>query len=185
MLKPLLLSLGLMICCAAAYAQTPVKPPTPLNYPPKPDNQRKVTFKDPNQPPPDYFVDSILRKNTDLQDIDPNTVAHITVRKPTTPDAHPNGVVYIETKPFVRNRYWLIFSQDAAYRKLVPSPGEDNDIVYVVDGKVVTKDPEGSLAVVNANTFEGLTILNRKTLEQQYGVKGRKHGVLVKLKNIK
>ncbi|NML40212.1 hypothetical protein HHL17_23635 [Chitinophaga sp. G-6-1-13] len=134
--------------------------------------------------PPDYYVDSVLV--TDLRKV-PTSSGNIARTTEVTHSTDKikvgnNGAIFVETKKFVRHRYWNIFSQNETYRKLVPSPGADKDVVYILKGKPLTYMPESSLAEVTAETFAGLVILDKASLERQYGIKGNKPGVVVKLK---
>lgn len=132
---------------------------------------------------PFYFLDSVQVIASELAEVNPKNIVYMSELK--NKDLHGGwsiNSIFLETKAFVRNRYWLVFSQDAAYRKLVPSPEEDTQVVYIFNGKVLNVEPEKSLAWVNFRTFGGLTILDKAALELQYGVKGKKHGVIVQQK---
>nr|WP_295863488.1 hypothetical protein [uncultured Chitinophaga sp.] len=168
-MKPFIFLLLSITCGTPAFAQTPGQPAT-----------RKTSRDD---RPPVYFVDSVQVTAADLAEFNPNNVAYVCVLK--SKDLHSGQdikTIFIETKTFVRHRYWLIFSQDAAYRKLVPSPEEDGSVAYIVNGKLQTATAESDLAAVNIHSFISLAILDKAALEQQYGVKGKKHGVVVQLK---
>ncbi|MBC9909231.1 hypothetical protein [Chitinophaga varians] len=136
---------------------------------------------------PDYYIDSVFVTDKSMVRITPDEIACFTVLKHSTGKfvVRSNGIVFIETKKFVRNRYWKIFSENAAYRKLVPSPDADSGVIYILKGNPLSAQPEGMLSSVNTHTFAGITILDKKALEKQYGIKGNKPGVVVQLKDDK
>ncbi|WP_147243555.1 hypothetical protein [Chitinophaga flava] len=155
----ILLILLLLFCFADLFAQIP-----------PPGDTKNTT----------YFIDSMPVPYTALSEILPTDIARATVMKYTGQLAiSHNNAVYLETKQFVRNRYWLIFSQDAGYRSIVPEPGADAQVVYILNDKVLKDKPEAELSEVNIHTFKELKVIDRAMLIQQYGVKGKKYGVIV------
>ncbi|MBC9909232.1 hypothetical protein [Chitinophaga varians] len=172
MIKPLFFLWLLTTCSMQVYAQTPDQPAP----------RRPVVSEG---PPPTYFLDSVQIIPSDLAELNPNNIASMTTLKIN--NVHGDGqlstsTIFIETKRFVRNRYWLIFSQNAAYRKVVPSPGEDDDVLYVLDGKALPEKPEIALAAVNMRSFESVTVIDKAALAKRYPATGKKYGVLVTLK---
>lgn len=167
-MKPFLCLLLLIAGGVSAVAQTPGQPAP-----------RKTASDDQSVV---YFLDSVKVTAADLAEFDPNTVSYVSVFKNKDPHSGLNiKTIFIETKSFVRNRYWLVFSQDAAYRRLVPSPEEDTDVAYIVNGKLQT-NAENDIAMVNMQNFVSLHIIDKAALEKQYGIKGKKHGVVVQFK---
>lgn len=171
MIKPFFFLLLLTTFCIQAYAQTPGQP--------------VAIRKSYDGPPPIYFLDSVQIIPSDLAELNPNNIAALTSLKINNP--HGGGqmnttTVFIETKSFVRNRYWLIFSQNAAYRKVVPSPEEDGDVLYILDGKVLLQDPEKALAAVNMRSFDSVAVIDKAALTKIYATKNKKYGVVVTLK---
>lgn len=68
-----------------------------------------------------FFIDGIKVLSTEVQDLNNGDIATVSVYKDSNalriagPDAK-NGVIYIETKQFVRNKYWNFFgSKSPAY----------------------------------------------------------------------
>ncbi|WP_212005063.1 hypothetical protein [Chitinophaga sp. HK235] len=154
-----LLTLLLLLCSADLFAQIP------------PPGDTKNT---------EYFIDSMPVPYTALSEVLPTDIARASVMKYTGKLATGhNNAVYFETKQFVRNRYWLIFSQDAGYRSIVPEPGADAQVVYILNDKVLKDNPEADLSQVNSHTFKELKVIDKAALVQQYGVKGKKYGVVV------
>lgn len=137
--------------------------------------------------PPDYYVDSVLTDDRKLISTAYHDVARMTPVTHSTDKiaVGSGGAFFIETKKFVRHRYWNIFSRDEAYRKLVPSEEADSAVIYILKGKPLTHTPESGLAQVTAETFAGLIILDKAALKKQYGIKGNKPGVVVLLKDKK
>ncbi|NLR67424.1 hypothetical protein HGH92_24180 [Chitinophaga varians] len=133
-----------------------------------------------------YYVDSVLVPDLDRVFASGN-ISRVTTLTHSTDKilVGSKGAIFIETKKFVRHRYWNIFSLDEAYRKLVPSPDADSGVIYILRGKPLSHQPESSLAEVTAETFASLVILDKAALKKQYGIKSRKPGVVVKLKGDK
>ncbi len=97
------------------------------------------------------FLDSVRITQNDLeQQYDPADMAAITVYKDTNavkligPEGR-NGVVYLETRKFARNRYWKLFStRSPEYRKAVPNPESDSTVAYILNGQALSGSFEGT-----------------------------------------
>jgi hypothetical protein len=76
-----------------------------------------------------------------------------------------NGVVYLETRKFARNRYWKLFStRSAEYKKAVPNPESDSTVAYILNGKVLTGSFEGTLSTCNEKNLLELKVIGGKAL---------------------
>ncbi|WP_285055313.1 hypothetical protein [Pedobacter ginsengisoli] len=135
---------------------------------------------------PVFIIDSLRMFRDEMQIVDPNTIAAVTVYKDKNatdrfgPEAE-NGLIYIETKAFVRKRYWTLLStKSKEYLKLVSAPGKEDEVVYILNGKPLLKNHEGDLAGLNATIFEGLSVIDKATLKKEYQVEGYLWGIVIK-----
>jgi hypothetical protein len=135
---------------------------------------------------PVFFLDGVRMNKDSLTTVNPNEIAAIDIYKDSNAVrlAGPegvNGVVFITTKHFARNKYWHLFSShSAAYRKAVPSPEADSTVTYVLNGKVLSKDIEGGLFAIEPGDFRDLQVIDAAALNSQYGLTGNRRGVIIK-----
>jgi hypothetical protein len=89
--------------------------------------------------------------------------------------------VYIETIPFAKKRYWkFLSSKSKSYAKLFPNFDSDSTVQYILNKNLLSEKAfEGDLASINDEVFKELTIIDKATLENQYGVKDKLYGVLI------
>jgi hypothetical protein len=138
---------------------------------------------------PIFFLDSVNVSRFDIQKLDPKSVSFINVYK----DSHAiklmgpfgkDGVIYITTKKYAMEKYWqFLSSRSQEYLKVVPSPGSDSDIVYIINNKVFKKDTESNLFSIDAATFIDLKVISQKELHKQFKVKGKKAGIVIRTTN--
>ena len=138
---------------------------------------------------PVFFLDSVNITRFELQVFQPNDIAVVTVYKDTNAikligNQGKYGAIYIETKKFARNKYWNYFkSKSPDYNKLVPTPQNDSSVVYILNEKVLEKNVEGDLSVINDNTFISLTIIDKQKLKLDYNITDKSFGVFIKTKS--
>ncbi|QHS63470.1 hypothetical protein [Chitinophaga agri] len=134
---------------------------------------------------PLIFIDSVIVTREQMQAYQPTDIAAVTIYKNAEgaellgPQGG-NGVVFIETKPFARKRYWQFFkSKSSRYARTVPSLAVDSTVVYILNGKVLTEHFEGDLSRINDESFISLQVIRKAVLQRDYGVKDRSIGVLI------
>ena len=135
---------------------------------------------------PVFILDSVRLFRDGMQSVNPNDIATVTVYKDKNatdrfgPEAK-NGLIYIETKAFVRKRYWTLLStKSKEYLKLVSAPGKEYGVVYILNGKPLLKNHEGDLAGLTAKTFEGISVIDEAALKKEYQVEGYLWGIVIK-----
>jgi hypothetical protein len=133
------------------------------------------------------FIDSVNVDKNEMLKYKPDDIALVTVFHDSAaikligPDGK-DGVVYIETKAFARRRYWSLFSSKSAeYARIVPTPGGDSSVQYILNNRILVKNFEGDLALIKDSTFKTITILDKKTLQSQYNISNKEYGVLVEV----
>lgn len=87
----------------------------------------------------------------------------------------------METKKFARNRYWNYFtSKSSAYLQIVPTPESDSSVVYILNGNIQEKNIEGDLSTIDDKNFIELTVIDKQTLNKQFGIKDKEYGIMIK-----
>ncbi|ASZ13541.1 hypothetical protein CK934_22595 [Chitinophaga sp. MD30] len=137
---------------------------------------------------PVYVVDSVVAQPDVMKTIRPDQIAMLTVAKGSKAvekygSQAENGVIYIETKDFARQRYQRLFSNRAKeYAHLLKEKNSDIDVQYIVNDSLVTGQQESILAPVNDRNITSVTILTPKELLKTYKIKGKRLGLLVHYK---
>ena len=136
---------------------------------------------------PVYFLDSVNVTEIELQKYKPTDFAFVTVYKDSNAikligQQGKYGVIYIETKKFVRNRYWNFFKNKSSdYLKVVSTPDNDQDIVYILNGKVLKTNYEAELATITDKNFIDLKVIDKDSLKKDYNVKGKQFGIVINI----
>jgi len=151
----------------------------------------EIIFPDENNDPI-FFIDSIRVNKGVLSNLEPSEVATVTVYKDTNvikkifhgsngPGDIKNGLIYIETKDFAKNRYWNYFkSKSPDYARIVTTSEKDTVTVqYILNGKVLQKDFEGDLASIDDKIFIRLVVIDKKHLAAEYGITNKEYGILI------
>lgn len=142
-----------------------------------------ITIRESNDPI--FFIDSVRVKKEDLQNYEPSNIAAMTVFKDSSAIARggieaKNGLIYIETKRFAKDRYWNYFRlKSPQYAKLVPLIDSDISIQYILNKKVLKENYEGDLSSINDKVFKGIQIISKKQLKKEYGITDKDFGVII------
>ncbi|WP_183573213.1 hypothetical protein HDF18_06780 [Mucilaginibacter sp. X5P1] len=149
-------------------------------------DKAEVDIFDEDTKEPVYFLDSIRVNKMVLSNYQPSEIALVSVYKDSTvikklfPPGAKNGLIYIETKDFVKHRYWKYFkSKSADYAKIYPSMPDDSTVQYILNEKVLKEDYENDLPTINDTNFKTLTIINKQELIKKYGIKNKDYGVII------
>jgi len=135
-----------------------------------------------------YILDSVQIANDQISKIIPADIANVFVVKGKKAidllgNKAKDGIVYIETKKFARNRYWRYFkSKSENYAKVVPNPEKDNLIQYVINDRILKKDYEGELSAINDSNFQNIEIIPKDSLLKRYGIYRKQFGVVIHTK---
>lgn len=140
---------------------------------------------------PIIFIDSVNVNPSEVLEYDSNTISLVTVYKEKEArDLYgkkgKDGVIYIETIPFSKNRYQNYFKNKSTdYKRIIEEESTDENIQYILNGEILTKDFEGKLALINDEVFKKIEILNTEELLEQYKISRKKYGVLITSDNFK
>jgi hypothetical protein len=135
---------------------------------------------------PVFFIDSINVDRSEIMKYQPEQFAKVSVYKDSNainlvgPDGK-DGVVYMETKVFAKKRYWNYFkSKSNDYANIVLAPESDSIIQYVLNDRILTTNFEGDLAPINDKIFKEIKVIDKETLQKEFGISDKSFGVLIK-----
>lgn len=130
----------------------------------------EINLFPPNEPM--YFLDSIRTNAGFLEQFQPSEIAFIQVYKDSNAiklagEQGRNGVIYVFTKTYVRQRYWeYLQSKSPAYRQAVPDLKTESSVDYILNGKKLkTEDQSSELYKINDTNFIELKMTGRRTVE--------------------
>jgi len=131
-----------------------------------------------------YVIDGIKQKSSDLNKIDPNTIATVDILKGEAAtrlygDDAKNGVVLISTKKSDSkgNLTWTEKTDSTIVKSTIvikSKSSKDADPLYVVDGKVMKNFDEASL---DPEKISSISVLKNEIAIKKYGAKA-KNGVI-------
>jgi len=134
------------------------------------------------------LLDEVPVNKADMEEYDPTEIAFITIVKGK--DLHgPTGgskeTIYVYTKKYARQHYWNYFkSKSPRYVEIVPMPGVENDVAYILNGNVLEENIESLLYDINDSNFGDLKVIGEKELKKKFKVKGKKWGVVLTVKGL-
>ena len=130
------------------------------------------------------FLDGVNVNKTEIENYDPMEIAFLTIMKSADSNQVARGLkdaIYVYTKKYARQQYWNYFnSKSPRYSEVVPFPGLENDIVYILNGIVLEENIESILYDINDSNFISLQVIDEKELKKQFKIKDKKWGVVVK-----
>lgn len=146
---------------------------------------KPIQFFTPDEPM--FYVDSIRTNESFIKEAySPDEIALVTVIKGDNAiriggEEAKNGIIYITTKHFARTTYWSLFrSVSPSYAAAVESQ-DDNDVVYVLNGRVLTENADTELFSITKSSLIDINVIDKKQLRRQFDKKGRV-GVILKTK---
>lgn len=139
---------------------------------------------------PLYLLDGSIADSTMLKNLNPADVVDITVMKGGAATAlygskGADGVVLITSRKFAKQHYWTFLGKKSeAYRKAVPDPASDSLVMYIINGKTsAARNYEGELYKINEHNLIELKVIDKKTLQKDYNVTGKKYGIVITKRN--
>lgn len=135
---------------------------------------------------PMYFLDSIRVNMGVLKNYTPEEIAFLKVYRGKDAIAvagkeATNGAIYFITKKFAREHYSDYFrSRSAEYSSRVPDMESEAGVGYILNGKVLKKNPESDLFLINDNNFIDLHVIDSDTLRKKYHVRDKTIGVVIR-----
>ena len=135
---------------------------------------------------PVFFIDSVNVTKLELQKLEGKDIARVNVYKDSSAikligEQGKFGVIYLETKMFLRNKYWnYLKSKSAEYLAIVPNPKRDNSVTYILNDKVLESDIENTLSAIDDKNFLELIIIDKKKLMADFNIPDKSFGVIIR-----
>ncbi|MBB6331821.1 hypothetical protein HNP24_002771 [Chryseobacterium sediminis] len=134
---------------------------------------------------PVTFIDSVKVNKPEIFALDSKLVALMSVYGPTEAkkligEDGKDGVIYVETKDFSTKRFLRYFrSKSKEFSKLLDSNGDGHTFQYILNGKVLTSNFEGDLALIDDKVFKKINIVKKKELSAQYNITDKDYGIII------
>ncbi|HLY71567.1 MAG TPA: hypothetical protein VKR53_17650, partial [Puia sp.] len=91
------------------------------------------------------------------------------------------GLIYFTTKSFARTHYWNYFkSKSIEYQKAFPNLKNENQVIYILNGKILKSNIEAELFGINDSNFIELTVISSDRLKNDFNISDKSIGVIVK-----
>jgi len=137
---------------------------------------------------PMLFIDGARVTRIELEKLTPGEILSVSVYKDSNMakraglDAK-DGIIYVTTRAYGKNKYWnYLKSKSSEYAKIVLTPDADTAIQYILDKHVLKTNIEGQLSLIDDATFKEITIIDKATLQKEYGISSKTYGVIIKTK---
>lgn len=148
------------------------------------------TVKVSNQPL--YIIDGVAIDKDSLKEINPKDIVLMNVFKGVSATAlygsigGANGVIQITTrKAAIETYHKNIGAASEAYALKVSTIQDENEILYVVNGKPLLKNFEGDLCQINTEQILNVTLLDAAAAKAKYGVEKKEGAVVITKKELK
>ncbi|WP_175622374.1 hypothetical protein [Chryseobacterium schmidteae] len=134
---------------------------------------------------PVYFIDSIKVDKVEMQNFKSEDISAISVYKDKATLASlgeeaKNGVIYIETKKFSKEKYVNFFkSKSEDYAKIYSKENDDSKFVYILNGNAMINSSEHDLARLQGIKLKSLTVIDKNELQKKYNIFGKDNGVII------
>jgi len=134
---------------------------------------------------PYFEIDGQPIKQNDLGKYNPNDIASLTTyykKDATTRFGRKavDGAVIIETKVLAKSRYETLFKKSSKDYEEVLKEYDREDIQYILNDRILTKDFEGTLASIDDNLLKDIKIIDQKELLDKFKVGNKKIGVIIR-----
>ncbi|NIG55493.1 TonB-dependent receptor plug domain-containing protein [Chitinophaga sp. Cy-1792] len=136
---------------------------------------------------PLYVLNGKVRDSLKLETINPNDILSISVLKGDTIAAiygargAANGVIIIDTKPYVNSGLYDLLSK---YSKKYKAIGNCPDCTVYIQSDRVIKDEEKAeyLRRLQQGKIGNVEVVEQPALQQQYNITGKKYGIITSYK---
>ena len=135
---------------------------------------------------PVFYIDSINVDHSEIMKYDPNDVSVVNVLNGKEAiekegEDGKDGVVYIYTKKYAREKYWIYFkSKSPEYGLLVPTAESDSTVQYILNKRILKDNFSGLLFAVNDKVFKEIKLIDKETLARDYKITDKEMGVIIK-----
>lgn len=132
-----------------------------------------------------FFIDSQRVEQKEINKFSPGDIASVNVIKGESAVAiigpeGQYGVVFIETKVFAKSKYVrYLKTKSLKYRAIVDSLKSDSLIQYFLNGRLLKRNFEGDISLIDDKRFKSLKVIDKNTLQNDYGIMDKIYGVLI------
>jgi hypothetical protein len=137
---------------------------------------------------PLFFIDSTMASRVEMEKLNPKEILSVSVYKDKNISSLAGteakyGIVYITTRGYMRSKYWnYLKSKSSEYSKIVLTPDADTTIQYILNNHILNTNIEGDLSLIDDRTFKGIRIIDKETLQKEFGISDKTYGVIIKSK---
>lgn len=134
---------------------------------------------------PVYFIDSVKVDKVEMQNFKSEDISAVSVYKDKATlaglgEEAKNGVIYIETKKFNKEKYVNFFkSRSEDYAKIYSKENDDSKFVYILNGNAMINSSEYDLARLQDIKLKSLTVIYKNELQKKYNIFGKDNGVII------
>ena len=135
---------------------------------------------------PLYIIDGVTFAKDSLNEIDPKDIVLVDVLKGVSATAlygsigGANGVIQITTrKAAIETYHKNIGAASEAYALKVSTIQDENEILYVVNGKPLLKNFEGDLCQIKTEQILNVTLFDAAATKAKYGVEKKEGAVVI------
>lgn len=134
---------------------------------------------------PIFLIDSVKVNNSAIQNYDPKEIASLSIYRDgeaisLRPEDGKDGVVYIETKKFSKKRFQNYFkTKSSEYKKIITQESDDNELQYILNGKILIENFEGDLASINDKVFKSLKVIHKNELQKKFKIEDKEYGIVI------
>lgn len=135
---------------------------------------------------PLYIIDGVALAKDGLKEINPKDIVLVNVLKGVSATAlygsigGANGVIQITTrKAAIETYHKNIGAASEAYALKVSTIQNENEILYVVNGKPLLTNFEGDLCQIKTEQILNVTLLDAAATKAKYGVEKKEGAVVI------
>lgn len=139
---------------------------------------------------PYFEVDNQPVSQDDILNYDASDIAYLKAyydKKATRQfgDKGKDGAVLIMTKEFATSKYETLFKEFSEdYEKMINKTNKE-EIQYILNGRILTDNFEGSLASLNSKLLKKITLIDQKELSDKFKIQDKNVGVIIQAKRPK
>jgi hypothetical protein len=127
--------------------------------------------------PKAYYIDGVKATERETTRLKQDDIASVQM---------DNDGAHYYTKPMVRKKYWSYLSAKSSdYGKAVPNAADDSNVIYFLNGTMLSTDYEMTLYGINDENFGSIKIIDQATLQKLYGFTNKTYGVMIKTHKVK
>lgn len=133
---------------------------------------------------PVVFIDNVKSDVKEMHKINPADIIEVMVYKGSDAinkigPSGKDGVIYVETKSYVKKRNWKFLSSKSPEYAEVATLENAGEIQYILNGHLLNDNIEKTIGGLNDKNFRSLVVINKEELDKSYRIKDKKYGVII------